>query len=70
MKNSKLIELLKAFSKEELLEFQEFVASPYFNKNDDLVKLVNYLSEAGPDYPIDKIKKRICIRPIISEYSF
>lgn len=57
MKNSKLIELLKALSKEELLEFQEFVASPYFNKNDDLVKLVNYLSEAGPDYPIDKIKK-------------
>ena len=43
MHNSKLIELLKSFSASELREFKDFVASPFFNKNEELSLFYAYL---------------------------
>jgi hypothetical protein len=40
MTNSKLILLLRSFSKEELKEFQNFVDSPYFNREKSISRLV------------------------------
>ena len=48
MIKSKLITLLKTFSKKELAKFNEFVKSPFFNKND---KIVNLLNNICRDYP-------------------
>ncbi|MFZ4475612.1 MAG: hypothetical protein ACOYPR_10495 [Saprospiraceae bacterium] len=39
MKKSKLIELLGSFSGREWSNFQDFVASPYFNKNQAVTAL-------------------------------
>lgn len=57
MKNSKLIGLLRSFDPAEFRQFYDFVASPYFNKNEDLIDLVGYLESVAPELPPDKIKK-------------
>lgn len=46
MVNTKLITLLKTFSKSEILRFKDFINSPYFNKN----KNVTSIGEAVLDY--------------------
>ncbi|NUN99721.1 MAG: hypothetical protein HUU01_03805 [Saprospiraceae bacterium] len=45
MENSKLIQLLCAFDPPMLRGFQEFVASPFFNKDQELVRLYDYLKQ-------------------------
>jgi hypothetical protein len=39
MVNTKLIKLLRTFSKKEITKFRDFVRSPYFNKNKNVVML-------------------------------
>ncbi len=50
MKNTKLISLLKTFSKEEIKRFRDFVVSPYFNKNKNIQKLNDVLFRFHPNY--------------------
>lgn len=57
MEKSKLIELLKSFQPTDFRRFREFVASPYFNKNEDLIRFLSYLEDQAPDFPFGKIKK-------------
>lgn len=57
MKNSKLIELLASFSSSDIKRFREFVASPYFNKNIHLLRLIEYLESAAPDFNLVKVTK-------------
>lgn len=48
MYESKLIRLLKTFSRREMSRFEEFALSPYFNKHEEVRRLVSYLSEVYP----------------------
>lgn len=57
MHNSKLIELLSTFSSSELRAFKDFVGSPFFNKNEELVLFYNYLKKYAPSFPIKKIRR-------------
>ncbi len=50
MKNTKLIELLKTFSKEEMKEFEKFVASPYFSRGRDLMPFLKILKTFYPEF--------------------
>ena len=50
MENSKLIKLLREWSKEEWKAFGKFLKSPYFNSNKKLVELYNYLSKYFPTF--------------------
>ncbi|MCB0558970.1 MAG: hypothetical protein H6573_14010 [Lewinellaceae bacterium] len=50
MKNSKLIELLKTFDANEWRQFEAFVASPYFNGNENLTRLGAFLGKYAPDF--------------------
>lgn len=59
MKNSKLIELLRSFDQLEFQQFCDFVESPYFNKNQDLIDLSFYLEKTAPKFPVNKIKKEV-----------
>ena len=58
MKNTKLIALLKKLSSAELRKFQEFVISPFFNKNKKVQHLVNVLLENAPDFASEVLEKR------------
>lgn len=50
MKGKKIKLILVALSPKEMLAFSEFVQSPYFNKNTQLVSLVDYLSQQHPNF--------------------
>jgi len=58
MENSKLIALLKTFNTQELREFKDFVASPFFNKNEELILYYEYLKKIAPKFPPKKITRQ------------
>ncbi len=50
MKNSKLTEILKTFSKNEFKEFGRFVNSPFFNRLNSVIKFYKELKQYYPDF--------------------
>ena len=50
MQNNKFIRLISHFSKAEISDFRLFVQSPYFNKNQKLVKVLEYIQKFYPDF--------------------
>lgn len=48
--DSKLIILLKTFSKQEFERFEKFVNSPFFNSSEQLISLFYILKKVHPDY--------------------
>ena len=57
MLNSKLIDILKSFSKEEIKKFSEFLASPFHNKNKKAILLFEILSKHHPHYEHKNLTK-------------
>ncbi len=57
MEKSKLIELLSTFTSSELRAFKDFVASPFFNKNEELILLYDYLKKNAPSFPTKKLRR-------------
>lgn len=57
MQSSKLIDLIKTFSREEIKKFDEFVSSPYFNKNSNILKLFRYIIKYSGNYDTVKLEK-------------
>lgn len=64
MQNSKLIELLKTFEKEDLRAFSDFIRSPYYNKREDLVALFEYLKKQAPEFSTKKIERQKVFKAI------
>ncbi len=50
MKNTKLIKLLQTFSGAEMKKFRDFVKSPYYNKNKNVIRLNEVLIKHHPDF--------------------
>ena len=50
MENTKLIKVLKTFSKTEIVKFRDFVKSPYFNKNKSVIELGDVILGFYPDF--------------------
>ncbi len=50
MINTKLITILKTFSKSEINKFRDFVNSPYFNKNQNVINLCKVVLDQYPDF--------------------
>lgn len=58
MKKSILIELLQKFSSKEMKEFEEFVHSPFFNKNQSVVSFFDYLRKQYPAFDDSAVGKK------------
>lgn len=58
MKKSMLIELLSSLSRKEITEFSDYLRSPFFNKNQSLIKLCSYLKLQHPDFNKETIEKK------------
>jgi len=50
MYTHQVIELLKSFSKKEMMWFGKFLNSPYFNKRERIIKLFHILKRFYPDF--------------------
>lgn len=70
MEKSKLIVLLRSFAPSELKRFREFVASPYFNKNADLLRLIEYLERSAPDFIGPKVSKERVFQHLFPKQTF
>lgn len=57
MKDSKIVEVLRTFSKEEFKEFEKFAASPFFSQGRDLTSLLKAVKKFYPEFAHKKFTK-------------
>ncbi len=50
MKETKVLQIVKTFTKEELKSFGKFAESPYYNSSKDVVKLLEIIKKYFPDF--------------------
>ncbi|HEY3249711.1 MAG TPA: hypothetical protein VGK25_01205, partial [Ignavibacteria bacterium] len=55
MKDTKLINILRTFSKEEMKQFEKFVASPYFHSGKNCMPLLKQLQKFYPGFDNEKL---------------
>ncbi len=70
MEDSKLIELLKTFSTRELREFNEFVQSPFFNKNEELVRFYEHLRSLAPAFASAKVQREAVFKALYPKQKY
>lgn len=59
------IQILRTFSDEELLLFEEFLNTPFYNKNTKVIQLFELLKEYHPGYSDKKLTKESLFRSLI-----
>lgn len=62
MTSSKLISILQHFSKRQLKRLEDFVASPYFNKKEEVEIFYRYLLQYSPDFEAKRMTKENAYR--------
>lgn len=67
MRNSRLIKLLQNLSSAELRRFVQFVSSPFFNQNEKLIRLAEYLHQTSPDFGDASLQKPVIFKVIIGD---
>lgn len=70
MEKSKLIDLLRSLDQNELRRFRDFVASPYFNKNVELIPFINYLVDLSPDFMTSDLSKELVFKAVFPEEEY
>lgn len=70
MKNSKLIQLLKTFSEEELTDFEKFLNSPLSNSRNYIVKYFQELKKHYPEFREDKIDSKVIFSKIYKDKKY
>ncbi len=70
MYNSRLVELLKTLSVYELNRFEKFVASPFFNMNEEITALFRILKKYSPNYEHKNISKEKVFKAIFPEQKY
>lgn len=64
MEKTKLVELLKTFDTKQWTEFDEYIRSPFFNKNQALVNLFQSLRSYAPRFHPKKIEREKLFREL------
>lgn len=57
MLKSSLLDILRTFSKQELIKFEDFVRSPYFNKKENVLKLFLEIKKYAPAFENANLEK-------------
>jgi hypothetical protein len=70
VKNTKLIKLLRTFSLTELKRFRDFVKSPYYNKNKNVIRLNEILTRYYPSFDHSQFIEEIIFTKIFGRESF
>ena len=70
MQKTKLLELLRTLRKEEFRRLYKFVKSPYFNTNQGVVKLYEYLRPHYPEFKSAKLKKEEVFKYIYPDETY
>lgn len=70
MIKSSVILILKSFSDSEIKIFEEFLNSPFFNKNEKLLDFFSILKKFHPGYDDEKLTKENLYREMFGERKF
>lgn len=70
MKKTKLISLLGTFSKQEILRLDDFVKSPFFNKNKNVINLCEAVLPYWPGFESPKFTEENIFRKIFPNENF
>ena len=70
MINSKLIQIIRSLSKEEMKSLVDFTASPYFNKKQELVPFCKYLKDIYPNFTEDNCSKQVIFQHLYSSQAY
>jgi len=70
MKEIKLVQILRTFSKEEIKEFEKFVASPYFSRGRDLNPFYKLLKFYHPDFNNPNFTKEKIFRKLYPDEKY
>lgn len=70
MQDSKLVDLLKTFEKEDWRWFRKFLLSPYFNSREDLIPFFDYLRKCAPEFEEKTIRKEKVFKKIYPKQKY
>lgn len=70
MKDTKLINLLKTLAPEEIISFEKFIASPYFNSVKNHARFFNELKKFYPDFKNSKLTSEYIYKKLFKEKAF
>lgn len=70
MKNTKLAKLLSTFSKQEISKFGDFVKSPYFNKNKNVIRLAEVMLPYYPEFDSEQLEEHSIFSKTFGEGAF
>ena len=62
MYKSKMIDMLRNFNTKELNKFSDYLASPFFNKDNDLLLFYNHIKKYAPEFEVKKVDKEKLIK--------
>lgn len=64
MLKSSLLQIVSSLSSQEFREFGDYVRSPFFNKNESVSKLYDYLALSYPDFEEDILNKELLFKKL------
>lgn len=70
MVNTKLISLLKSFSRSEMLRFRDFVSSPFYNKNQAVIKLYEEVIKFYPEFDPEQCREEIVFKKMFGKEKY
>lgn len=70
MLNTSVISVFRTFSKAEIKRFEEFLLSPYYNKNSVLVNLFSIVKKYEPDFKSDLLDRKKVWHKLYKEKDF
>ncbi len=62
MERTYLIELLRQLNSKQMKELSDFIQSPFFNKNESIISLFEYMRLRHPEFKTEDIEKEIVYR--------
>ncbi|MBZ0201653.1 MAG: hypothetical protein K8I03_01410 [Ignavibacteria bacterium] len=70
MHNSNVISILRKFSQAEINEFTLFIRSPFYNKNQSIVKIYEYLKKQWPDFELTATGRKFIYKKIFESREY
>ena len=70
MLKSSLLEILRTFGKEDFLKFEDFIRSPYHNKNSNSIKLFSAIKKYTPTFDNQDLDKEIVWKKLFPEKGY
>lgn len=70
MKNTKLIKVLQTLSKNEIGKFRDFVSSPYFNKNQNVIRVNEAILEHFPGFDTEQLTEENVFKKVFKDEKF